>query len=447
MKNKLPCLLLAGAIAFSLAACAPSGEIPSPSPSPSSEAPSIPLSSAQPETPSPSPSQPPAEPSPDPVEWRDSIPQRDYKPWQEEYMEFLAELRAQEWARRLDYSAMTEAEQKTEEGRALWNTVCNSSGYYSLYDVDKDSVPELFVEFGNYEAAYHTQCYTFRDGETVLVGEFGSGHSSLYTYPGESAFLLHRCQMGYASLWEYPMVDDVLIQEREIFQEGNVLEYTEPYEIVPGAEYIPSFSTHRGGSEDFFGDWLNYPLASNGKALLLPICDWYDGPAATGSDPEQARTAILAALSGETELYGASGDQFYGDTGRITWAEYVQRGAAYPFNEAPFQIKAHIWLDLNGDGQEECVLLLEAERDGVEWTDDGTVVLSEQDGVVYVYYFVFYRKPEFCTDGTIRGTVRLSFWQDQCYEYAAQPSADARPVEWQEGAPGAGPGESVDLVG
>lgn len=288
MRKKLSCLLLTGVLGLSLAACTPSGEIPSDSPTPSSEAPGLPPSSAQPETPPPSPSQPetasqpPAEPSPDPAEWRASIPQRDYQPWQEGYMELLAELWAQEWANCSDYSAMTQAEQETAEGQALWGAVCDSSECYSLYDVDKDGVPELFVKFGNCEAAYHTQCYTFRSGGTVLAGEFGSGHSSLYTYPGENAFLLHRGHMGHASLYEYPMDGGRLAEERVLLTEEQVAEYTEPNEIVPGAEYIPSFYTHRGGEEDFLGDWLDWPLASDGKALL-PICDWYDAPAATGS--------------------------------------------------------------------------------------------------------------------------------------------------------------------
>lgn len=110
------------------------------------------------------------------------------------------------------------------------------SGTYSLYDVDQDGVPELFVKYGICEADYVTQCYAFQEGRVVCIGEFPSGHSVLYTCPDKSAFLRHQGHMGYAQLFEYAMEDGVLTQEREIFSEDDVWSYTDPGEIVPGAD-------------------------------------------------------------------------------------------------------------------------------------------------------------------------------------------------------------------
>lgn len=345
-------------------------------------------------------------------------------------MDFLTELRAQEWADESAYAALDESERETEEGAALLYAISEvSESSYSLYDVDKDGVPELFVEYGNCEAAYRTRCCTFRDGKMALAGEFLSGHSGLCTCPDRSAFLVSWGQMGYARILEYAMENGVLTEERELFTEERVLEYTQANEIVPGAEYIDSFYTKLGEYSPYPDD---RPQPSGGKALLLPVCDWYDGPAPTGQSTETARAAILAALNGKTELYGASGDHFSGDTGRTTWEKYIQPGVADSFNDVPLEVTSHVWQDMNGDGQEECVLQLQS--------DVGTavVVLSEQEGAVYAYYFEYYEDAVFYTDGTILnpygGTERLSFWKSQCYQYTVSAAA-AQPVEWTEGAP------------
>lgn len=459
MRKKLPCLLLAGALGLSLAACAPAVEEPGPTPTlttPPPEA-SVPVLA----TPAPEPSPEPSAPA-EAVEDYD-LPDRDYQPWQEGYMEFLA--------------ALLQAEQDTREaetaygglavdGRGVYvqdfgvkqpltGIMSMGSESYSLSDVDRDGVPELFVEYG---LSYITQCYTWRDGQVVCVGEFYSKDSSLYAHPDKNAVLRAGGRMGYYELYEYPMEGGVLTEEREIFSEGPVDSPTGAEEIVPGAQPIGRFWIQLGEWDDrkfhpSDSEWREFddgrPHPSAGKALLLPIADWQVGSAATGSNSEQARTAILAALNGETQFYGASGDHFYGDVGWTAWAEYIQPGAAYPWNEEPLEIKAHVWLDMNGDGQEECLLWVvksRGEDSGKPWTSEATVVLSEQGGTVYAYFFGIdesigtgrYDDAGLRDDGTfvsIYGSVqRLSFWRDQCYEYAV-PDASAPAVKWVEGAP------------
>lgn len=443
MRKKLPCLLLAGALVLSLAACAPNREGPSPSlplTTPPPEA-SVPvLETLEPTlypTPSPAPSS-----SPD---FSAALPERDYQPWQVGYMEFL--------------TALLQAEQDTREERVAFGGLaadqrgacCLNAGgklrmtqvmamgseSYSLYDVDKDGVPELFVKYGYCEAAFTYQCYTFREGRMVCIGEFDGGHSGLYTHPDKSAVLRSSGHMGYAELYEYPMENGVLTEEREIFREEDVRDYTPTEEIVPGAEYIEYFYTRRGAEDDSY--WTGQTPYALGSAMLLPICDWGVGRPATGNDSEQARAAILAALSGEGEVYGVSGDHFNGDVGPMPWKEYIQTITAVPNAQATANITAHFWQDMNGDGQEECMLRLESDvRRGEEaWSGEDMVMLSEQGGVVYAYCFDFYERDDFCTDGAIRGygqVYRLSFWNDQCYRYIAE-GAEADPVKWLDGSP------------
>lgn len=83
MRKNLPCLLLSGAMALSLAACAPAGEEPSPSPSLTTPPPesSVQVLATPEPTLSPEPTVPP--------DFGADLPDRDYQPWQAAYMEFL----------------------------------------------------------------------------------------------------------------------------------------------------------------------------------------------------------------------------------------------------------------------------------------------------------------------------------------------------------------------
>lgn len=438
MKKKTISLLLAGALALALAACGPAAEEPGPSPAPTAPPPESSVQVLA--TPTPEPTPAPEPPAP-PLAAEYSLPDRDYRPWQEAYLEFLTGLREEELAVELAYAAQEREDRDPEEDGRLWEAVAGLSDSYSLYDVDKDGVPELFITFGDCEAAYHTKCYTFRDGEVACAGDFPSGHSVLYSYPGKNAALSFYGQMGCEELDEFSLADGEITEWTLLHRDMDVETYTAPEEIVPGAQAVESFRTRV--------DWVRFwspggTGALAGRALLLPVCDYEDGPAPTGSDSEQAREAVLAALRGDAPVFGAPGSGVYGGTGLVSWAEYVRPGGACPYNELPFQIARHAWTDLNGDGQEECVLWLEAGRAGEENAGQGaqgdqmTAVLSEQGGTVYAYYLSPYGGRELYADGSLRSAwscVRLSFWKDQCYEYAVRPDPSARPVEWVDGSP------------
>ena len=449
MKKRKIFLLLTAALTLVLCACAPAGEGPRPSPSPAPSAPAPTEPSAPAPTPSVEPSLAVEPPAPPETAAGDDLPGRDYQRWQTAYMDFLTALLQAELDTREDavaYAGLAVDERGMtaqfsiydEPPKPLSYVMSMMSESYSLYDVDKDGVPELFVKYGNCEAAYTTQCYTWRDGQVVCIGEFRSGHSSLYTCPDKSAVLRSEGQMGYAEMYEYPMEGGVLTEERVLFTEEDVRDYTPVDEIVPGAEFVEYYYTQ-------LGEWDPWPASqpqpSAGRALLLPIADWQAGPAATGSSSERARTAILAALNGEAEVYGASGDHFYGDTGPIAWTEYVQPGGAYPYNDEPLMVSAHAWQDMNGDGQEELVLRVvreTGEDGGQPWISEAAVVLSEQDGTVYAYFFGYFDAADvFYNDGTVRQygrDYRLSFWKGQCYEYISK-SAGAALVKWVDGSP------------
>ncbi len=286
MKKRKIFLLLAAALTLALCACAPAGEGPRPSPSPAPSAPAPTEPSAPAPTPSVEPSLAVEPTAPPETAAGDDLPGRDYQPWQTAYMDFLTALLQAELDTREDavaYVGLAVDERGMtaqfsiydESPKPLSYVMSMMSESYSLYDVDKDGVPELFVKYGNCEAAYTTQCYTWQDGQVVCIGEFRSGHSSLYTCPDKSAVLRSEGQMGYAEMYEYPMEGGVLTEERVLFTEEDVRDYTPVDEIVPGAEFVEYYYTQ-------LGEWDPWPASqpqpSAGRALLLPIADWQAGP-------------------------------------------------------------------------------------------------------------------------------------------------------------------------
>ncbi len=113
---------------------------------------------------------------------------------------------------------------------------------YSLYDVDKDTVPEIFIKIGEFEADYQTKVYTFKNGAAVYIGDFESGESYLCTWPNKNAVLFDYGHMGYAYMSKISIVDGKLVI-KEIFSEDikEDEDYTAADKIVPGAVSIQEY--------------------------------------------------------------------------------------------------------------------------------------------------------------------------------------------------------------
>lgn len=393
MRRRPIFLLLAGVMALTLTAC---------------------KTGDQPSEPTPVPSQPPAPtvapaPEPTPVQFRvqeADVPTGEYAPWQEGYAAFLVELRQKEGE--LKNWIDTAPDQEINEDMERWIAYNDASDSYSLYDVDKDGIPELFVCYGNCEAAYHTICYAFRDGQVVEAGEFHSGHSRLDTWPGENAVLFAWGHMGSAYWEKYSMVDGVLTSQGEIFSEliwgTDQEEYTRSDRLVPGAEYIPPYRTPT--------QWR----PGDSPALLLPIYDYGAYPRQDPVPMEEGavRAAIGKILWEGAELYGVSGDGFDGDTGWTTLADYLKPGAASPYKEEPLTVTEYAWADVNGDGQTDCVLHL----------DNCYTVLSVEEGTVYAYFLGFNDSFGVDPDGSVylryyEWWKQVSFYKNQCYDFTA----------------------------
>ena len=148
-------------------------------------------------------------------------------PWREAYISLLASVRAQNTG-----SPEQDAVQ------------------YQLYDIDKDGIPEMIVEYGSYEACRRIQLYTFRNGAAELLESedtgdiLGMSHSYLYTWPGENGMLLYGGHMGGAWAGQIVLENgriNIYSLFDEYFEYPDEADYTDIKDVVPGTESIESF--------------------------------------------------------------------------------------------------------------------------------------------------------------------------------------------------------------
>lgn len=351
-------------------------------------------------TPSPTPIATP-EPVPTalPVE-QTYMPPGEYALWQKGFVDFLLDVAA------ADYPPVDQAMEADGE----------QSDSYSLYDVDKDGIPELFIRYGLGEAGYHTACYAFRNGEVVEVGDFPSGHAGLYSDPEENGVLFFWGHMGAAYLDRLAMVDGKLENVGQLFSQdlnsSGQLEYTAPGQVVSGSKPLGEYSTHMERNRR----WT--------PPVTLPVYDYGALPRLLDFPMEdsEVRTAVGKVLWENGELEGCSGDGYYGGTGRGALRDYLL--GAYPYDDEPLVIKEYAFADANADGQTDCILRLEQQPDEYGNISQFYAVLSVQEGTVYAYFFGFMDGVGIDPDGSVYfqqydGWRQISFYKDQCYDFPA----------------------------
>ena len=278
-------------------------------------------------------------------------------------------------------------------------------GRYFLYDIDKDSVPELLMRYGGAEANYHTAVYSYADGAVTELGDIPSGHSSFYTWPEENAIARNWGHMGGHFVEKISLVNGGL-QVETVFEEGyaagseEVAEYAAMADIVPGSSYL----------------WETRPMVTlpQTHALTLPIYDYGKGRMAQPMNPDRdalAKEKIEEALSGFGTFYGVTADGFGGDTGWINLEDYLQPGGVTVYAENPLEMEAQTWADFNGDGQSEALVTLR-HPEGDPYGGTMQVVFSWQDGMVYAYCLNYMDSYE------VKDTVFVSKYDDLAFSLA-----------------------------
>ena len=113
---------------------------------------------------------------------------------------------------------------------------------YLVYDVDKDDIPELIVEYGQHEASRHAVLYKYEDdkGAAVLIGDFGMEHAAFYTDPDHQGIVKCFKNANEQSLYRISVEGGMVTQDRIIteYLGRNRQSFSEVTEFVPGARYI-----------------------------------------------------------------------------------------------------------------------------------------------------------------------------------------------------------------
>lgn len=331
-----------------------------------------------------------------------------YVDWQVAYAAFLEELTEQ-------VKVLRDTDRPDYDPNTVELEIGEVSGTYVLYDIDKDSVPELLIRYGLGEAGYHTTVYGYRDGAAVEIGDVPTGHTSLYTWPGENAVAYNWGHMGGHFVDKLSIVDRGL-EETQFFEEDNFNDPEKPYtsmaDIVPGSVYLRETR-------------ILTELPELG-ALTLPVYDYGRDRTAAEIDPERdaaAKSAIENVLQNGGAFYGVTSDGFGGDTGWTTLEAYLQPGGVTEYADLPLEVTEQAWLDFNGDGQRE-VLLTVRNRENDRFSDTKYVIFAEQEEIVYAYcmnYMESYRLEEtiFRSD-LMEDAFGVSFDKEQCYEYGVE---------------------------
>mgnify|MGYP006972489441 CR=1 FL=1 len=298
-------------------------------------------------------------------------------------------------------------------------------GYY-LYDVDKDEVPELIVKFGTCEADYDGRLYTFDGEHAIYVGEFPLGHSGLATCPSQNGVILNYGHMGGAYMQKMTLKNGELEFEEllsETLGDDPDASYTLPGEVIPGADTLSEMKPEDTLPIDIYQTWIQ-----NLEADIEP----------TTVEDENLEQRYLDTILHNGTVVGITADGYGGDTGTCTMEEYLGPNMVDRYADAGMVVEAYTYIDMNGDGTEECVLRLRgADPEEADDLSGKWVVLSEQDGTMYAYCINYSMSYTLLENGAFRpndeyGTnnFRILFDKDQCFLYYTGLDEKHAEQEW-----------------
>lgn len=253
---------------------------------------------------------------------------------------------------------------------------------YSLYDIDKDGVPELMTKLGTCEADYHGEIYTFRDGQTICVcNEIGLGHSSYYSDPDENGIVLFGGHMGYAWAQRLTIEGDG-VKSEDLYEDDlnarlekdPAAEYVYPGDVISGSVYLPLFRMS-----------LRLPLEKLDE-IEENLSGRFPGAAADVVFKEEELAFYEKLIASNDEVFAVTADGYTKSPGTIGFQDLLRQDAAADYMSGDFTIQSARPADLNGDGKPEYVLFLS--------TADGNsrlcCCLNEQEGRVYAYLLNYY---------------------------------------------------------
>ena len=250
-----------------------------------------------------------------------------------------------------------------------------SGGAYSIYDIDKDSTPELIVHYGGCEADYHVWVYTYTDNKVKCIDEIYTGHSELYAYPSGNGILQYWAHMGGEEFTLFSLNNNELTV-KELYSGSTEYEdpetgeydinFTPVRNVVPDAYFLTSFAPDNVIPIEKYEiisayvpsqDNSNYTFPNNNPDFYSEIIE---------------KDSILNAVS----RYRT--DPIYRD---IHFSDFLRK-----IEHSPSEIQDITYADLNLDNVYECIFYV-LKKDS---EDSIRIILSKQGEKIYACYDSYY---------------------------------------------------------
>ncbi|MBR4357130.1 MAG: hypothetical protein IKQ00_04310 [Butyrivibrio sp.] len=248
-------------------------------------------------------------------------------------------------------------------------------GSYSIYDIDKDSTPELIVHYGGCEADSHVWVYTYTDNKVKCIDVIGTGHSDFFAYPSGNGILQSWAHMGgeeftLFSLNNNELTAKVLYSGSTEYEDPETGEYdikfTPERDIVPDTYFLTSFAPDNVFPIEKYEvisayvpsqDNANYTFPDNNPKFYSEIME---------------KDNIVNAVSKYRN------DPVYKD---IHFNDFLKK-----LEHSPSEIHDITYADLNLDNVYECIFYV-LEKDS---KDSIRIILSKQGDDIYAYYDSYY---------------------------------------------------------
>ncbi len=268
---------------------------------------------------------------------------------------------------------------------------------YTIGHLNSGSVPALIVRFGECEADYMVAIYQYENDDISMVYSGPAGHCSYYDTV-DGGILEWNGHMGYATITKMTYENGQLNTETLVEEElQGAEEYTKPAQVSPGATHISLIPL-----DNPLMLFLDGEQISTKSAYSAELVDDRFGKVIAGGESVYAVPGI----------YGGSGNAFM-----PLW-QFMQEGYASQFYDLTTQ--QVIDADLNGDSQNECILVAGPDENSAD-----LIILSLQGDSVYAYHVSYFEKDVKIEDGIIRGyaadgtqtvAVKVTFYKDLFYE-------------------------------
>lgn len=243
---------------------------------------------------------------------------------------------------------------------AIYRSTASEDSAYSFFlnDIDKDDIPELFIRYGNCEANFHCTVYKYNIGELKELGTFECFNSYFYSI-SDNGFLRYQMYQGYYSVYKAVLDDDELAYESLANQVQG--DYPDITDFDSSAEII---------NEHSFKSYL--PIVAYNKDISTK----------SDEDNDEVKRIIEDTYLSDGYLYTIIAEDYRGEKeigykrlSDITQIGFINENDSVDLCDNP------IWGDMNGDGQDECLLTFYASSENRY----DEVLLSYQSGIIYAY--------------------------------------------------------------